>query len=238
PFNLTEINAPDGSISVKFVSLGATLTELWVKDKNGQARDVALGYDDNSKLLTDPDHPVFNPVVGRYANHIKNGTFSIPITKDAQAAGPGVYQVPTNDHNSEVTLHSGPYDWDCRNFILFSHTPSSATHKFVDDLGGGFPGSVVTYVTHAASNSGVFKTGIRAYATEQTPIMLTQHVYWNLDAFQDNVNDIPDHHLQLDALPPPPLEGEFVPLTGVLLLLKGILSTSFGLMLAISNARN
>lgn len=47
PFDLTEVKAPDGSISAKFVSLGATLTELWVKDKNGQARDVVLGYDDN-----------------------------------------------------------------------------------------------------------------------------------------------------------------------------------------------
>jgi hypothetical protein len=26
-----------------------------------------------SKYLTDPDHPVFNPIVGRYANRIKNG---------------------------------------------------------------------------------------------------------------------------------------------------------------------
>lgn len=44
---MTEINAPDGSVKAKFVSLGATMTELWVKDKNGNARDVILGYDDN-----------------------------------------------------------------------------------------------------------------------------------------------------------------------------------------------
>lgn len=41
------MKAPDGSISAKFVSLGATLTELWVKDKLGKPRDVVLGYDDN-----------------------------------------------------------------------------------------------------------------------------------------------------------------------------------------------
>ena len=44
---MTEIKAPDGSISAKFVSVGATLTELWVKDRDGKARDVVLGYDDN-----------------------------------------------------------------------------------------------------------------------------------------------------------------------------------------------
>ena len=43
---MTELRAPDGSITAKFVSIGATLTELWVKDKYGKARDVVLGYDD------------------------------------------------------------------------------------------------------------------------------------------------------------------------------------------------
>jgi galactose mutarotase-like enzyme len=47
PFDLTAITAPDGSITAKFVSFGATLTELWVKDKHGEPRDVVLGYDDN-----------------------------------------------------------------------------------------------------------------------------------------------------------------------------------------------
>lgn len=47
PFDLTTISAPDGSITAKFVSFGATMTELWVKDKNGKLRDIVLGYDDN-----------------------------------------------------------------------------------------------------------------------------------------------------------------------------------------------
>lgn len=39
--------SPDGSITAKFVSFGATMTELWVKDRNGTPGDVVLGYDDN-----------------------------------------------------------------------------------------------------------------------------------------------------------------------------------------------
>ncbi|PSS05473.1 hypothetical protein PHLCEN_2v3755 [Hermanssonia centrifuga] len=65
PFDITTLVAPDGSITAKFVSFGATMTELWVKDKYGRPRDIILGYDDNTKLLTDPFHPVFNPIVGR-----------------------------------------------------------------------------------------------------------------------------------------------------------------------------
>ena len=44
---MTTISAPDGSVTAKFVSVGATMTELWVKDKFGKARDIILGYDDN-----------------------------------------------------------------------------------------------------------------------------------------------------------------------------------------------
>lgn len=46
-FEPITISAADGSIVAKFVPLGATLVELWVKDKNGVARDVVPGYDDN-----------------------------------------------------------------------------------------------------------------------------------------------------------------------------------------------
>ncbi len=47
PFDMTTISAADGSITAKFVSFSATMTELWVKDKFGKARDIILGYDDN-----------------------------------------------------------------------------------------------------------------------------------------------------------------------------------------------
>ncbi|KXN83299.1 Aldose 1-epimerase, partial [Leucoagaricus sp. SymC.cos] len=211
PFDLTEIKAPDGSVSAKFVSLGATMTELWVKDKSGKARDVILGYDDNSKLLTDPDHPVFNAIVGRYANRIKNGTFSIPITKNAQPPGPNVYQIPTNDHNGEVTLHSSIYGWDRKNWTVFDRTPTSVTYKYVDDPGEGFPGSVTAFATHAVFNGGVLQSSVRAFATQKTPIMVTQHVYWNLDAFQDGVDTALEHNLRVDASKVVHLDGDAIP---------------------------
>jgi hypothetical protein len=43
PYNLT---APDGSIKATFLNYGATLQQLWVKDKTGKFRDVVLGFDD------------------------------------------------------------------------------------------------------------------------------------------------------------------------------------------------
>lgn len=45
PFKEHTISAPDGSITAKFIGSGASLSELWVKDKYGRLRDVVLGYD-------------------------------------------------------------------------------------------------------------------------------------------------------------------------------------------------
>ena len=53
PFDVTTLRAPDGSITAKFVSFGATMTELWVRDRDGNARDVVLGYDDNVSRSVD-----------------------------------------------------------------------------------------------------------------------------------------------------------------------------------------
>ncbi|KAF8993645.1 galactose mutarotase-like protein [Cyathus striatus] len=211
PFDITEIKAPDGSISAKFVSIGATLTELWVKDKFGRARDVVLGYDNNTNLLTDPNHPVFNPIVGRYANRLKNGTFSIPIRKDDPPNDPNVYHIPTNDHNGQVTLHGGIYGWDRRNWTIVSCTPTSVTYKHLDAADEGFPGNVTAYATHTVSNGGTLKTSVHATATQKTPIMLTQHIYWNLDAFQDGQTDVLGHHLQVSGSRVLALDGNAIP---------------------------
>ncbi|EKM51028.1 uncharacterized protein PHACADRAFT_199860 [Phanerochaete carnosa HHB-10118-sp] len=210
PFDVTTISAPDGSITARFVSIGATLTELWVKDKFGEARDVILGYDDNTKLLTDPAHPFFNPIVGRYANRIKNGTFSIPITKDPQPPGPDVYHTPLNDADGQATLHGGTIGWDRRNWTIASRSTSSVTYHHPDAADEGFPGNVSAFATHTVENGGILKTTVHATATHLTPIMLTQHVYWNLDAFQGSEN-ILNHHLRVDASRVVEVDGDFIP---------------------------
>ncbi|KAI0044790.1 galactose mutarotase-like protein [Auriscalpium vulgare] len=224
PFDVTSISAPDGSVTAKFVSFGATMAELWVKDRTGVAHDVIPGYDDPSQLLADPAHPVFNAIVGRYANRIKNGTFSIPITRDPPADGPGVYHIPTNDHDGQDTLHGGIYGWDRRNWTLVSKTASSVTYHHLDAADEGFPGNVSAFVTHSVA-SGQLHTQVHATATEKTPIMLTQHIYWNLDGFQTNTSnwntsDVLNYTLHVDASRYIATDSNGVP-TGPILAVQG-----------------
>lgn len=76
-FTKYTISAP--GINASFIPYGATLTNLFVLDKNGHPQDVVLGYDSGTTYLndTETDHTYFGAVVGRYANRIKNGTFTV-----------------------------------------------------------------------------------------------------------------------------------------------------------------
>ena len=54
------------------------------------------------------------------------------------------------------------------------------------------------------------KTSILAQPTEKTPIMLTQHIYWNLDAFQGSDN-ILNHKLHVDGSRVVAVDGDAIP---------------------------
>lgn len=64
-----------------FLGLGAAITNLYIKDRNGTFRDVILGYDNRTEYLTDPSNSYFGPIVGRYANRIRNCEFSFSSRK-------------------------------------------------------------------------------------------------------------------------------------------------------------
>ncbi|KAL5115897.1 hypothetical protein ACEQ8H_006213 [Pleosporales sp. CAS-2024a] len=161
-------------IRARFIPYGASISELYIKGKDGVERDVVLGFD---KVLDYEAsvHPHFGGVPGRYANRIKNSTFTI----DGQT-----YHILPNENNNNDTLHGGPYGWDYRNFTLVSHTSDSITFSIVDPDGEqGFPGEVISYITYTTTPN-TWKIKIMAMATtKKTPIMLTSHTYWNLDGF-------------------------------------------------------
>ena len=106
----------------------------------------------------------------RYANRIRNGTFTIPISKDA--SGPDKFFVPRNEGirslNCKVyrcssaeagnnTLHGGFKGYDRRVWKLQNALPNSATFVLLDPAGTeGFPGTVSTTVSYLFSDSSKF----------------------------------------------------------------------------------
>ena len=174
-FTKYTISAP--GINASFIPYGARITNLLVNDKNEDPQDVVLGYDDGTQYLNDTEtvHTYFGPVVGRYANRIKNGTFTVDgITS----------HIPENEHNGVDTLHGGTVGYDQRNWTVVEANSSSITFSLLDQGFEGFPGTIITYATYTVSAGPRWTSRLVSIPLDEpTPIMLANHVYWNLDAF-------------------------------------------------------
>lgn len=151
----------------QFIPYGASISNLFVKGKDGKERDIVLGFD-NATAYEGEVHPHLGGVPGRYANRIRNSSFLIDGT---------MYHILPNENNNKNTLHGGPDGWDYRNFTVVAQTKDSITFSIVDPDGKeGFPGEVVSYVTYTMT---AYTWSIKIVAlatTKKTPIMLTSHV--------------------------------------------------------------
>lgn len=97
-----------------FIPYGASISNLFIKGKDGVERDIVLGFDNASYYSVDPVHPHFGGVPGRYANRIKNSTFNID----------GVdYHITPNENGGADTLHGGLDGW--------GKSQSPATHLII-----------------------------------------------------------------------------------------------------------
>ncbi|PLW47722.1 hypothetical protein PCANC_11471 [Puccinia coronata f. sp. avenae] len=192
-FAVHNISAPDGSIYGSFVGIGASLQSLFVKDRHGTFRDIVLGYDNTSEYLHHPSNPRFGSVVGRYANRIKNSSFIIPGYPRR------IFHTTPNEHEGLNTLHGGAPGWDRRPFKVEAKNLSCISFSLVDRDGEqGFPSEVITKIEYQLLSGGKWKTRMTAQAKGPTPIMLSSHVYWNLDAYASS-ESASKHFLQLNA---------------------------------------
>ena len=212
PLTLYTLSAEN--ITAKFIPYGARLTSLLVPDRSGNLQDVAVGYDDPNQYLddTETNHTYFGAIVGRYANRIKNGSFIL----EGQT-----YQIPENDKGGHDTLHGGKVGYDQRNWTVTSQSNSSITFSLLDSAFEGFPGSVYTQATYTLSSVASGPLGelhprltartVSVALDQATPIMLANHIYWNLNAFttatilNDTTLWMPysDRYIQIDNIEVP-----------------------------------
>lgn len=210
PLKVYTIGAP--GIEASFIPYGARLTSLLVQDRNGHPQNVAVGFDDPQLYVDNVNtkNDYFGCVVGRYANRIKNGTFTLDGT---------TYHTPTNENDMQ-TLHGGDIGYDQQNWTVTALTPNSITFSLYDPGWEGFPGAVLTHATFSVNSTTnphgpvpltQLNTKTVAIAlTESTPILLSNHLYWNLNAFKAR-NVLNDTSLQM------PLSERFVETDSVLI---------------------
>lgn len=186
--------------SLHAITYGGIITSLRTADREGRAGDVTLGFNDFAGYLK--GHPYFGAIVGRYANRIAKGRFTI----DGRT-----YQVPTN--NGENTLHGGTtgFDkavWKATSFESDSSAGVILTHVSPDgDM--GYPGRLDVRVTYTLTDSNELVVDYAATTDKATPINLSQHTYFNLAG--EGRRDVLGHVLQLDASRYTPIDSSLIP---------------------------
>jgi aldose 1-epimerase len=177
-----------GGVTLKVMTYGAAITELWLPDRGGGRADVVLGFDDLAGYLK--ANPYFGVTVGRVANRIRNATFTL----EGQT-----YQLAANDHGNH--LHGGVKGWDkviwTATPIASPEGPSLRLRYLSRDGEEGYPGTVTADVTYTLAHSNELKIAMRATTDRRTLVNMAQHSYFNLAG--QGAGSIGAHELRLHA---------------------------------------
>jgi aldose 1-epimerase len=196
-------------MQVRAITYGAIIQAVRVPDRSGRLGDVTLGYDSLPGYLG--DSPYFGAVVGRYANRIARGRFTLEGR---------TYRLATN--NGPNSLHGGVkgFDkvlWRARSFqrgdsagVTFEHTSPDGDE--------GYPGTLQVSVTYTLTPANELVVDYTATTDKPTPVNLSQHSYFNLAG--EGRGDILEHVLTINADRYTPVDSTLIP-TGELASVAG-----------------
>jgi len=175
-------------IEARVMTYGATLVSLRLPDRSGAFADVNLGFDNLEGYLG--THPYFGVIVGRYANRISKGRFTLD----------GVEYTLARNNNGN-SLHGGLKGFDK---VVWKPEPVQAADGvgvkltyLSKDMEEGYPGNLSVTVVYLLTNTDELRISYEAETDKKTPVNLTNHAYWNLKG--EGNGDVLGHVLQLEA---------------------------------------
>ncbi len=190
-------------LKISFINYGAIITSIITPDKNENFDDIVLGFDNFENYLENP--PYFGAVIGRVANRISNGRFSL------------------NGKNIEVTqngngyqLHGGlkgfdkkfweaePFETENLQGIKFSYLSKDGEE--------GYPGNLYVAVTYILTEDNELIIEYEAETDNDTVINLTNHTYFNLKG--EGKGNVYNHLLRINSDKYLPLTEETLVPTG------------------------
>jgi aldose 1-epimerase len=176
----------NNGISLTICNYGARIISLFTPDNQGRMADIACGFQSIDQYLK-ANEPFHGAIVGRYANRIHDGKFTID---DKQ------YQVAQNDGKNH--LHGGPGGFHNVVWDVLHHDSTRIVLKYISaDMEEGFPGNLTTTVEYELNNANELKITYTAETDKKTILNLTNHAYLNL-AGEGN-GEIYDHELKLNS---------------------------------------
>lgn len=195
-------------IYMQVTNLGGRVVSLWTADREGKLEDIVLGYENIKRYLYNKGERFLGPVVGRYANRIADGEFTLDNV---------VYRLPKN--NNGQTLHGGEKGldmviWDvekiAKNQIVFSYVSPDGEE--------GFPGTLKLTMTYTLTPDNAFRIDYRATTDKATVVNLSHHGLFNLRG--EGNGSVMDHILTINADYITPVNSALIP-TGELMPVSG-----------------
>jgi len=217
PFGKTPDGTPieiytlsDAVCEARIMTYGGVVVSLKAPDRDGKPADVVLGWDDLDGYVANfngSSDAFFGAIIGRYANRIAHGSFTLDGVK---------YSLPLNDGAN--SLHGGPRGF---NNVVWKAKPiaDGVELSYLSKCGeAGYPGNLSAVVRYTLVK-GDLRIEYSATTDQDTVVNLTNHSYFNLSGH----GDILDHQLTLYASRFTPVDAGLIP-TGEL---KPVESTPF-----------
>jgi aldose 1-epimerase len=201
-------------VTVKLMTLGATITEINVPDKQGKLANVVLGFDDVAGYQSDRNQ-YFGCTVGRVANRIAKGRFTL----DGKEYKLAINNEPNHLHGG-VKKSLDKVVWTTAK--VFGTKPDRSPAVQFDynspDDEEGYPGTVSFRVMYTLTDKNELYIDYGVRVDKATPVNLTNHSYFNLAGA--GADTVLDHELMVSANEYVPVDKTLIP-TGKLQPVKG-----------------
>ena len=176
--------------------LGATLRQLTVPDRTGKFENVTVGYDSDEGWLD--NRSFFGVSVGRYANRIAKGKFTL---------GGMEYELAVN--NGPNHLHGGLKGFDKAVWESEVLSPTKVRFSHLSPDGDeGYPGNLKVTITYEIGEDSL-SWKAEAITDKATPVNLTNHAYFNLSG--KSTESVLKQQLLISAESYLPVDGNLIP---------------------------
>jgi len=187
--------------TLKLTNYGARITSIVVPDRDGTKENVTFGFGTFEETLK--GDPYFGACVGRYANRIAGGKFSIDGTE---------YSLALN--NFPNSLHGGPGGWHSvvweAEIPEKSESPSVRFFYHSPDMEEGYPGNMDVEVIYTWNSRNEIVMDYKCTTDKKTILNITNHAYFNLHGA--GKGDILDHILTINGSQFLPVDSTLIPM--------------------------
>ncbi len=181
-------------VEVSITNFGGAIRSIKAPDRNGVFADVVLGYDTLDEYVKNPRY--LGALIGRYANRIARGKFSLNGVE---------YQLAQN--NGANHLHGGNKGFDKRVWDATESESGLRLEYLSKDGEENYPGNLNVAVTYSLNDQNELRIEYHATTDKDTIVNLTNHSYFNLAGS----GDILGHELTLNSDGYIPVSDDLIP---------------------------